>query len=211
MRRAPTLDLDAVLADLLGPAGSPAPDDPALAPALDAASALLAERGTGGWTVEDVAARAGVGRATIYRRFAGRDELVAAAIARDARRFFAAIADSVADIEPIDEKVIRGFMNGLDLVGQLPLTNLLRADPVAAMNLLSSGSLLPAVIAALTERYEELLGRPLDGAGRAIAESVAEGLVRLGLSFVLIPGPTGHVESVIRPLLQGAPRRSPRR
>jgi AcrR family transcriptional regulator len=36
---------------------------------LDAAGALLAERGLSGMSIEEVAARAGVGKATIYRRW----------------------------------------------------------------------------------------------------------------------------------------------
>jgi AcrR family transcriptional regulator len=46
---------------------------------LDAAMEVLAEVGLDGLTVEGVAARAGVGKATIYRRYAGKVELVIAA------------------------------------------------------------------------------------------------------------------------------------
>ena len=218
MRRAPTLDLDAVVAALLLAVDQTSQPEPAVRAALDATSALLAERGTRGWTVEDVAERAGVGRATVYRRFARRDDLVAAAVARDAQRFFATVSDSVRDIEPIDEKVIHGFLEGLRLAQRAPLAHLLRTDPVAAMSLLTSESLLRSAAIALADRYQALLHKPLDPAGRVVAESVSEGLVRLGLSFVLIPGPTAnddrardHLDAVIRPLLQGALRSSPRR
>ncbi len=43
---------------------------------LEAASALLAERGYEGMSVDAIAARAGVGKAAIYRRWAGKAELV---------------------------------------------------------------------------------------------------------------------------------------
>jgi AcrR family transcriptional regulator len=55
---------------------------------LDATLELLAERGLEGVSIEVVAARAGVGKATIYRRWASRDEVVAAAfrsVDRDVR------------------------------------------------------------------------------------------------------------------------------
>jgi AcrR family transcriptional regulator len=42
---------------------------------LHAATALLAERGLGGMSIEEVAARAGVGKATIYRRWPSRGVL----------------------------------------------------------------------------------------------------------------------------------------
>jgi AcrR family transcriptional regulator len=43
---------------------------------LDAAADLLAERGLHGFSMDDVAARAGVGKATIYRHWRTRDDLV---------------------------------------------------------------------------------------------------------------------------------------
>lgn len=46
----------------------------------DAAVALLTERGVGGFSVEAVAARAGVAKTTIYRRWPTRDELIVAAV-----------------------------------------------------------------------------------------------------------------------------------
>lgn len=49
---------------------------------VEATLDLIAEEGFGGLSVERIAARAGVGKATIYRRWAGRDELVVDAISR---------------------------------------------------------------------------------------------------------------------------------
>jgi AcrR family transcriptional regulator len=43
---------------------------------LDAAIALLAEHGYTGLTVEAIAAKAGVAKTTVYRRWAGKDELL---------------------------------------------------------------------------------------------------------------------------------------
>lgn len=49
---------------------------------LDATTALLIERGFGRLGVDAVAARAGVGKATIYRRWRSRADLIRAALAR---------------------------------------------------------------------------------------------------------------------------------
>jgi AcrR family transcriptional regulator len=46
----------------------------------EAALDVLADQGIAGFSVEAVAHRAGVGKATVYRRFAGRDEVLAAAL-----------------------------------------------------------------------------------------------------------------------------------
>jgi AcrR family transcriptional regulator len=64
-----------------GPCRPGRPRDPALDDAiLDAAMALFAEGGYRGVTIEGVAARAGVGKASIYRRYDTRAELVVEAI-----------------------------------------------------------------------------------------------------------------------------------
>lgn len=49
---------------------------------IDAALQVLADDGITQFSIESVALRAGVGKATIYRRFAGRDELLAASLDR---------------------------------------------------------------------------------------------------------------------------------
>jgi AcrR family transcriptional regulator len=48
---------------------------------LEAARELIAERGVYEFRTEDVAARAGVGKGAIYRRYGSKDELVTAAVA----------------------------------------------------------------------------------------------------------------------------------
>ena len=218
MRRAPTLELDEVLVEVLrhtskatGPEGMR--DDPASTALLDAAAALLAEHGVRHWSVDDAAELAGVGRATVYRRFTSRDELMRAAVTREAQRFFAAIAASVHDVASLDDKVVHGFLNGVRLALASPLGSLLRRDPAASISLLASESLLRAATQALTDRYESILGHRLTAADRTNAEVSAEALVRLGLSFVLIPGMLTETErrgeaydrlaGIIRPLLTG--------
>jgi AcrR family transcriptional regulator len=59
---------------------TPEPDDPRCARSraaiLAAAADLVAEAGLQGFSMDDLAARAGVGKATIYRHWRGRDELL---------------------------------------------------------------------------------------------------------------------------------------
>jgi AcrR family transcriptional regulator len=67
------------------PSGHRAPGRPRSVKAdraiLDATLTLLAEVGPSALSVEEVAARAGVGKTTIYRRFATKDDLVVASLA----------------------------------------------------------------------------------------------------------------------------------
>ena len=68
-----------------------APDARAAA-ILDAALAEFEQHGFRRVALDDVARRARVSRTTIYRRFAGRDELIAAVIDRENAALFAEIA-----------------------------------------------------------------------------------------------------------------------
>ncbi|MBV8966290.1 MAG: helix-turn-helix transcriptional regulator, partial [Mycobacteriaceae bacterium] len=67
--------------------------DPVTAAILDAAVVEFERHGFRRVALDDVARRAGVSRMTIYRRFAGRDELVTAVIDRENAMLFADIAD----------------------------------------------------------------------------------------------------------------------
>jgi AcrR family transcriptional regulator len=184
-RRVPELSIEAIVAGLEYAGGDA---DDATTAMLDATSSLLASYGLRRWTVEDVAERAGLGRATVYRRFESRDELVHAALGRDARRFFAAVAKAVANLDTIEDKVVEGFLVGWAWARQSVMGALFASDPAAALSLLTAAPLLDLARAALLERYRIVTGRELSDREATDAALVAEALVRLGLSFVLIPG-----------------------
>ena len=191
-RRSATVDLEAVLAEALSSPPAPAPgaegvtdDAEAL---IDATSALLGRYGLRRWSMDDVAERAGLARATVYRRFESRDRLVRATLIRDARRFFAAVAAAVEQVESIGDKVVEGLVVGLELVRWSPVPALLEADPAAALALITSDSILTAGRRALIESYESLTGGPLPAGDRCRVEAVAEALIRLALSLLVTPG-----------------------
>ena len=81
--------------------------DPATPAILDAAVVEFEQHGFRRVALDDVARRARVSRTTIYRRFAGRDELVAAVIDRENAVLFTDIAD---ELKPwaADELLRRG-------------------------------------------------------------------------------------------------------
>jgi AcrR family transcriptional regulator len=105
---------------------------------LDSAIELLSDVGYEALTVEAVAARAGVGKATIYRRWSGKADLVAAAVDR--------MADSHGP-DPEDTGSLRGDL--------LALTELM-FDKMGG----TDGGLLCGL--ALAVRTDSELGRLLD-------------------------------------------------
>ena len=109
---------------------------------IQATLGLLADDGYDGVTMEAVAARAGVGKATLYRRYAGKEALVVDALAT--------VTDTVA-------RVARGGLRD-DLVALVASTVRTTSSP--------AGRLLPRLVSAavdnpsLLERYRQQVITP---------------------------------------------------
>jgi AcrR family transcriptional regulator len=98
---------------------------------LDATLALLAEHGVEGFSMEAVAARAGVGKATIYRRWSRKEALIVHALAR---------------LTEIARPPASGNLRD-DLVAHVDLLRRRTTDPVA-------GRILPRVLSVAADHQE---------------------------------------------------------
>lgn len=156
---------------------------------LDAAEAQFAEVGARLTTLNDIARRARVGRATIYRRIGGRDEVARAVTTRSATRLIEEIAE-----------VARAATTLEDLVGEVFATTVerMRGHPVwNRMVALDAGSALPQltteggeILAAAARTATAILHRAVDAGLLAHADDLdvrAEILVRLAHSVILTP------------------------
>jgi AcrR family transcriptional regulator len=151
---------------------------------VDAALAEFLAYGLRRTNVDVVARRAGVSRATLYRRFEGKDALVQAVLVRESRRFFASIADAVAGIESPEERLVEGFVVGVRYAREDRLLNrLLSSDPEALLPYLTTNGVL-VVAAARDFLVRQSPDVPV--ADRTPA-GVAEVFVRLAISFTLMP------------------------
>ena len=110
---------------------------------IDAALALFAESGVEGLCIERVAARAGVGKATIYRRWPGKEDL---------------LLDAFASLKtPLPEP--RGHSVREDLIALLQVMSADSADPRRTREfalLLGEGQKYPRLLA----RYEQTVVEP---------------------------------------------------
>src|ERR1700730_14033353 len=110
---------------------------------LDAALELFAESGVGGVCIEAVAARAGVGKATIYRRWPGKEDL---------------LLDALALLKsPLPEP--GGASVRPDLIAMLQVMYRDAADPVRMRRytlLLGEGEKYPKIM----QRYKETIVEP---------------------------------------------------
>ena len=135
--------------------------------------------------VDAVARRAGVSRATLYRRFEGKDALVQAVLVRESRRFFAGVADAVAGLGSPVDRLVEGFVVGVRFAREDPLLNrLLASDPEALLPYLTTNGELVVAAARdfLVRQAPEVPVADRTPAG------VAEVFVRLAISFTLLPG-----------------------
>jgi AcrR family transcriptional regulator len=175
---------------------------------IDAALSLFAESGPEGLCIEKVAARAGVGKATIYRRWPGKEDLLLDALA--------------AQKGPLPQPA--GLSVRDDLVTLLSAMRDSVADPRRAREfalLLGEGAKYPRLMA----RYVETVLEPRREVIRSVLRrGVASGELRAGVDieaalFMLTgavlargkydPGsfPPGYVERVVDELMLGlAPR-----
>src|ERR1022692_2403290 len=158
---------------------------------IDAALSLFAEAGPDGLCIEKVAARAGVGKATIYRRWAGKEDLLLAALAalnaplpepkgESVRDDLAALVDAMRT-EAVDPRQVRQFAL-----------------------LLGEGERYPRLI----ERYVEAVVEPRRDVFRAVLRrGIATGELREATNVeVAVDMLTGTVLSRAR-LGQGRPER----
>ena len=155
---------------------------------LDAAVEELREYGLRRTSVENVARRAGLSRATVYRRFESKSVLVQATLVRESSRFFAEIVAEVDASSGATDRLVDGFVVGLRKVRtDALLTRLLVSDPDELVPYLTlrGASVIAAASEFLVAQYRDAGGAPLCG-GRD-PRLLAEMLVRLAISFTLTP------------------------
>ena len=165
-----------------------APDDALSGRILDAALALVAASGSRNLTMDDVAARAGVGRMTVYRRFGSRQRVLDALAVRECRRCLAQIAGSIDDSKPIEDRAVDLFVATLGVIREHPLLErLARVEPEALLYELNrDGSAVFRLVRAFLVAQINIA----QAAGELVVtdpEPLAEIAVRLGASFVLMP------------------------
>jgi AcrR family transcriptional regulator len=136
-------------------------------------------------TVDIVARRAKVSRATLYRRFRDKDALVQAVLVRESRRFFGSVADAVAGVSTVAERLVEGFVVGVRYARADRLLNrLLESDAEALLPYLTTNGAL--VVAAARDFLVRQGGSATPVNDRTPA-GVAELFVRLAISFTLMP------------------------
>jgi len=163
------------------------PDDEQTA-VLDGALSAFEEFGIRRSNMSEIARRAGISPATLYRRFAQKSDLALAVGLREVRRFLAAVDADVDPDLPAEDQIVAlfvGFLSGLrrnKLLGRL-----LDTEPEAVLPALTVNA---APVLGLGRDYLAAIIRRLQATGAAEQYDplpVAEMIARVALSMALTP------------------------
>jgi AcrR family transcriptional regulator len=170
---------------------------------IDAAEACFQRFGVTKTTIEDVATAAGVSRATIYRYFDGRDDIILGALLREASRFLDRLGDRLATQPDFQSAIVAGVIYTVKAV---------RADDVLALLFSAeSAGLTGSLVGASEALFRTTAGflRPHFEAALESGElrsdidldEAAEWTLRVILSQLTVSGPKARSDDELRTFL----------
>ena len=162
-------------------------DDAATNAILDAAVLEFEQHGFRRVALDDVARRAGVSRTTIYRRFAGRDELVAAVIDRENAVLFANIADELKSRRPHSNYYVEAFTCAIVRFRQHRVLTRMIADEPGLMLELAHQHWLPAVDRMATALRVIFPDGFAEQIGADAVDELADTILRYAAMALLLP------------------------
>ncbi|NKY54852.1 TetR/AcrR family transcriptional regulator [Nocardia flavorosea] len=165
------------------------PVGPEVVQVYEAALRVLTDRGTRAATMDDIAARSGVSRATLFRRFGGRDALFEAAVAHTLGDFLGEITTTFRSIPDPTERIAEAFVACLRLRRRLLSGTADTARNAELLTMLSTGSPAPMEI-----------GRRFIAARIRVAQSEgtlppgdpdlqADAIIHMTAGYLLLPSP----------------------
>lgn len=184
--------------------------------ALDAAKVCCERWGLSKTSIDDIAARAGLSRATLYRLFpGGKDTLFEALRQRNLTEFFDQLGRQTGDADGLEDLLVRvvvGATHGMRADEHLAL--MMAAEPGAVTSELTVDG-LPRIIQAATAFLAPLV-EPYIDADQAC--NLADLLARLVISYYLAPSDlvdlgdptsaTTFVRAHVLPFARANPNRS---
>lgn len=152
---------------------------------LEAAKRCWARWGTDKVTVDDIAAEAGISRATLYRLFpGGKDVLFDSLRVQEIEDFFARLSASLAGVTDLEELAVQSAVHATwELRNDHFLAALLATEPGAALSSLTVEG-LPRIVHAATVMLTDLVDPYLE---RHEAARFVDLMARLVISYFLAP------------------------
>jgi TetR/AcrR family transcriptional regulator len=151
---------------------------------LDTARVVFETYGVRRANMEDVAARAGVSRSTLYRRFPTKDDLVEQVVRREGELFFATLDRATAGCNP-QQAVVEAFTLGVRLVQDSPLYSRIVESEPELLGLFSRSDVFPI------SRFAGGIAHTLRRCGADIPDAdlanIADILLRVALGIIVFP------------------------
>ncbi len=151
---------------------------------LDTARAVFETYGVRRANIEDVAARAGVSRSTIYRRFPTKDDLFEQVVRREAELFFRTLDQATAGCDP-QQAVIEAFALGVRLVQDSPLYSRIAESEPELLGMFSRSRAFPI------GQFADGIAHTLRRCGAEVTEpdlaNIADILLRVALGIIVFP------------------------
>lgn len=173
---------------------------------IPAAARAVAHYGLRKTSLTDVAKEAGVSRATAYRAFGGRDQMLAAVGRYEVRRFLRHLEQELADTRDPRAVVALALDHGLRWAARHPVVDrALDTEADLVVGLLTEQPGNPSLFTHVTTELAASLTRLGHATSFALpVESTAEVLVRLTISHLLLPISTfTSREQVVETLMHG--------
>jgi AcrR family transcriptional regulator len=170
---------------------------------LDAAESCYTRFGPAKTTVEDVAQAAGVSRATLYRHFGSRDDLLLGVIVREARRLAAEAEIHLQRFDDVGSWIVEGMLLCLREIPRRPLLAMLFAPEevgVASRLVLTSERLLEIGTDIFRPIFEPARRRGLLRESVQI-ELLIEWVLRILMSYLTVPSHLARTDAELRHLL----------
>lgn len=184
-------------------AEAPSDNDAARKRLIDAAEACFSRYGVMKTTVEDVANVANVSRATVYRYFGGRDELILGVLLRDGTRFLDGLGRHIDQVEDLQDVIVEGVLHALHTIRQDEnLALLFRPDNIGLTTSIAGASNAVFDLTASFLRPYLEQGRA-DGTLRSglDLDEAAEWMLRAILTLLTVEGPRKRDEADLRMFL----------
>lgn len=184
---------------------------------IDAAVTEIAAFGVTKLTIGGLARRAGVNRATVYRRFGDLDGVVEAMTMREGRRITTAVFQAIAGVSDPAQQLVEGFVTSIRLAREHPvISRTARLEPgeLIAAGLADDSALLRLgsnlVAAVITEAKEHGYAAHLDPG------ETGQTLAMLFAACVLLPSNQGvdlrtdestraYAQRTLAPMIFGPP------
>jgi AcrR family transcriptional regulator len=175
---------------------------------LDAAMTEIALSGVTKLTIEGVARRAGVNRATLYRRFGDLDKVIEALTMREGRRMADAGAHAIEGVTDPAERLVEAFVASIRMAREHPIIS--RTASLEPGQLIAAGLADNAALLKLGSGFAAAAIRTAQSDGYAThldADEVGQTIAILFAACVLLPTTHG---SICEPTTRYAPTRAAR-